>query len=147
MEPLNESEVPSNNNATLPVADAPKKEDKIEDFDAEETLVFVLTDAEILKIAKTASSLTSQKRTKENELKNKTDDLKSEIKGIDADIKFNLKLIEVGKEGRNVECIKRINYTRGIVQFIYGGQVMKERSIEHNEKVRPQDNTTSSVNQ
>lgn len=144
-----EETIPSNNGALI--ADAPvkaeKKEDQVEYFDVEENLVFDLTDEELLTLAKSTSRLSSLKRTKENELKNIVDDKKSEIKGLTADIQFNMKLIEVGKQGREVECTKRVNYTRGIVEFLFAGKVMKSRGIEHNEKARPQDNTTSSVNQ
>jgi hypothetical protein len=148
MQPTNETEVPSNNNAPTPAAPVSNpKPPRIEEYEVKENIIFDLTDAELLKIAKTASLLTSQKREKANELKNKTDDLKEEIKGIEADIRFNLKLIEVGKQGRDVDCLKRIDFDRKIVQWLFAGVVMKERALESHETPRPQDNTTSSVNQ
>ena len=101
---LQENEVASNNNAPVPAA--PEKKDvapKIEDFDVKENLVFNLTKEELLDIADKASHLMVQKRAKENELKNTTDDLKEAIKGLEADIKFNMKLVEVKKQGRDVD--------------------------------------------
>lgn len=143
-----ENEVPSNNNQPVPEAPVAKEEQapKVEDFEVKETLIFDLTDAELLNIAKTTSLLAVEKRSKEAVLKQIVEDKKEEIKGLESDIKINLKLIETGKQGREVECIMRKNYTRGIVQYIYAGKVMKERGLEHREKVRPQDNTVSSLN-
>lgn len=146
--PLKAEEVPSNNGA--PIADAPEKKEvipKIEEFDVKENLVFDLTDAELLQISKTVAALSREKREKESHLKAYTSDRKDEIKGLDADIRFNIKLIEVGKQGRDTDCIMRKDYTRGIIQWIFNGKVMKERGLEAHERVRPQDNTISSVNQ
>jgi len=144
----NAETIPSNLNTPIP--DAPESKPlppKIEEFDVKETLVFDLTDAELLAISKQVATLSREKREKESFLKNYIADRKDEIKGLDADIRFNIKLIEVGKQGRETDCIMRKDYTRGIVQFIFNGTVMKERGLEHHEKVRPQDNTMSSVNQ
>lgn len=141
-------DVPSNNNA--PVADAPVKNEvlpKIEEFDVKENLVFDLTDTELLQISKTVAALSREKREAEGALKSYVADRKDEIKGLDADIRFNIKLIEVGKQGRDTECVMRKDYTRGIVQWIFNGKVMKERGLESHERVRPQDNTISSINQ
>lgn len=145
---LQENEVASNNNAPVPAAPVEVKPlPKIEDFDVKENLIFDLTDAELLGLAKQTSLLSVQKRTKEGELKQIVENKKDEIKGLQYDINFNLKLIETGKQGREVDCIMRKDYTRGIVQYIFNGNVMKERALEHHEKVRPQDNTVSSLNQ
>lgn len=144
----NAETIPSNLNAPIP--EAPEKKEvlpKIEEFDVKETLVFDLTDPELLEIGKNVATLSAEKRMKEAALKTYTADRKDEIKGLEADIRFNVKLIEVRKQGREVDCIMRKDYTRGIVQYIFNGVVMKERSLEHHEKVRPQDNTISSVNQ
>lgn len=141
-------DVPSNNNA--PVPDAPEKKDvlpKIEEFDVKETLVFDLTDTELLEIGKNVASLSTEKRIKEAQLKSYVADRKDEIKGLEADLKFNIKLIEVRKQGRETDCVMRKDYTRGIVQWIFNGKVMKERGLESHERVRPQDNTISSINQ
>lgn len=147
IETTNAEAVPSNNNQPLPKEGEVKPLPKIEDFDVKETLVFDLTDPELLQISKTVAALSKEKREKEATLKQYISDRKDEIKGVDADIRFNIKLIEVGKQGREVECIMRKDYTRGIVQWIYEGKVMKERGLESHERVRPQDNTISSVNQ
>lgn len=146
--PISAESVPSNNNA--PVPDAPVKTEvlpKIEEFEVKETLVFDLTDAELLSIAKQVANLTVEKREKESTLKSYVADRKDELKGLDADIRFNVKLIEVGKQGRETECIMRKDYTRGIVEWIFNGKVMKARGLESHERVRPQDNTISSINQ
>ncbi len=145
---LNETEVESNNNQPIP--DAPVtnvRPPKIEESEVKEALIFELTDSEILKIAKSTSLLAVLQREKESSLKNIVEDKKEEIKGIISDIKINHKLIETGKQGRLVDCIKRIDFDRKIVQWLFAGVVMKERSLESYETPRPQDNTTSSVNQ
>jgi hypothetical protein len=147
-ESTNPELVPSNLGETIPAAPEVKAVlPKIEDFDVKETLVFDLTDPELLEIGKNVATLSAEKRTKEALLKGYIADRKDEIKGLEADIRFNVKLIEVRKQGKEVDCIMRKDYTRGIVQFIFAGNVMKERALEHHEKVRPQDNTMSSVNQ
>lgn len=147
-QPLSAEAVPSNLGA--PVADAPEKKEtlpKIEEFDVKETLVFDLTDTELLEIGKNVATLSAEKRQKEAALKSYTADRKDEIKGLEADIRFNVKLIEVRKQGKEVDCIMRKDYTRGIVQWLFNGTVMKERGLESHERVRPQDNTVSSINQ
>lgn len=147
-ETTNAEQIPSNNAAPIPDAPVVKEmPPKIEDTEVKETLVFDLSDAELMQLMNTTIALTNEKRESEVHLKNYIADRKDEIKGLEADIRFNMKLIEVKKQGRLTDCIMRKDYTRGIVQYIFNGTVMKERGLEQHEKVRPQDNTISSVNQ
>ena len=124
--------------------------DKVEEVESRQFLVFDLTDAEILAIAEVVGKLAKEKSIHEVNLAEIKKSLGDKIKGLDSDIHHNHKLIETRKEGRDVPCLMRKNYTKKIVQFVYEGKTMKERPMEayeiENEKVRPQDNTVSTLN-
>ena len=123
--------------------------DKVEEIDARENLIFDLTDADILKIADIVANISKELREKEAKLHAIQKDMKDSIKGLESDLRFHHKLIETKKEGRDVDCVCRKNYTRGIVQYVFNGVVMKERAMDSYEQQkggRPQDNTTSVLN-
>lgn len=124
--------------------------DKVEEVETRQFLVFDLTDPEILAIAEVVGKLDSEMKDLESKLAAVKKSLGDKIKGLDSDINHNLNLIKTRKEGRDVPCVMRKNYTKKIVQFAYEGKLMKERAMEayeiENEKVRPQDNTVSTLN-
>jgi hypothetical protein len=110
-----------------------RDEDIYEEESARETLTFPLTDEEILKAGKEASQLDSQHKSIEAKFNQIKKDFKGQLDGLSSQINYKFMLIKDECEDRETDCTQRKNYTRKVVQYLYNGQVMKERPMQEYE--------------
>lgn len=122
-----------------------RDEDIFVEEEAREPVIFQLTDEEILKAAKATTELDEQYKDVNAKFAQVKKDFSGKLKGIEAQINYNFLIIKDQAEEREVDCVKRRNFTKKIVQFIYGGSVVKERPMTEWETTHP-NNVKASIN-
>jgi predicted nuclease with TOPRIM domain len=106
-----------------------RDEDIHEEESSREFITFPLTDEEILKIAKSTSELDEQHKAIDAKFQQVKKDFKGQLDGLNSQMNYNFMLIKDECQDREVDCVKRKNFTRKVVQYLYDGKVMKERPM------------------
>lgn len=114
-----------------------RDEDIFTEEESREVITFQLTDDEILKLAKATAELDIEHRTVDAHFTMVKKDFKGKLDGLASQMNYNFRLIKDQAEDRDVDCIKRKNFTKKVVQFIYNGRVMKERPMADHEMTNP----------
>jgi hypothetical protein len=114
-----------------------RDEDIYSEEEGREVITFALSDDEILKLAKATAELDIEHRTVDAHFAMVKKDFKGKLDGLASQMNHNFRLIKDQAEDRDVDCIKRKNFTRKVVQFIYNGKVCKERAMADHEMTNP----------
>ena len=113
--------------------------------EARETITFPLSDEEILSHANEAGDLNLQLKDTKAKFAQVKSDWSGKIKGIESQINYKFQVICDKAEDREVDCVKRRNFTKKIVQFLHKGIVVKERPMTEWESTHP-NNVQASLN-
>lgn len=106
-----------------------RDEDIFVEESGRETLTFPLTDEEILKFAKHTSQLDEQYKAVDSKFQQAKKDFKGQLDGLNAQMNYNFMVIKDECQDREADCTVRYNFTKKVVQYVFAGEVMKERPM------------------
>lgn len=98
-----------------------------------ENLLVKLTDGEKIEVAKTAALLVGEVANKEEELKQVSQQRKSEIKALKADIDALTRAHNTGVEFREVQCEQQFDLENQRTWFVYRGETYGNRAMNSHE--------------
>lgn len=95
-----------------------------------ERFTFPLSSDELVTKGQEAADLNKQVSEKEYTLSIYKKERKAEIDNLRSNINSTLKVIAAKAENREVECDKIYNYDRKVIEYVYHGELMKERAMD-----------------
>jgi hypothetical protein len=104
-----------------------------QDQECLESFVFPLTRDELAESARQMAEESQEKTRLEDELEKVRKDFKAKIDRQEVKIAAIVHQIQFGQQ-KEVNCVKRIFFEKGIVQFIFEGRILKERPMEEEER-------------
>lgn len=106
----------------------------VTDQELTKSLTFDLTIEETAAKGKCAAEIRHELTKMREEFKELQATLKGKIAQKEQELAKTLRLIRDGKEERTVSCIMRKDFTRMIVQFLFGDKVQEERALTIEER-------------
>ena len=101
---------------------------------AKRELYFKLTDSDYILKGKDAASKRAELDVIERRFEDLKKKAKSEVELKQQELNGVLSVIQQGRELREVECTELFDYERGVVSYLYDGEVLETRPMERHER-------------